>query len=51
MNCNERTLLMQFLQRYDNEIDAGYRAYDIHYAMINSKDIQDNKKGTQLNID
>ena len=42
MNCNERTILMQFLLSYDDDDYTRDRPYDLQAMMIN-KDIS--KKG------
>ena len=43
---NEKTILMQFLLRYDDDFYARDRPYDLYYAMKVNKDIKDISKGT-----
>ena len=38
MNCNERTILMQFLLGYDDDYIRD-KPYDLNYAMMINKDI------------
>ena len=42
MNCNEITILMQFLLRYnDNNVYTRARPYDQQESMMINKDIKD----------
>ena len=40
MNCDEMTILMQFLLSYNDDDYTRARLYDLNYVLIDNKDLK-----------